>query len=74
MPKESRIKKSLLNARINLIFYILALFLSFFSRKMFLNYLGVHPVIHLVKPEEQTRFMRRGGTEQQSADCRSQGQ
>jgi len=40
MPKESRIKKSLLNARINLIFYILALFLSFFSRKMFLNYLG----------------------------------
>lgn len=40
MPQESRIKKSLLNARINLIFYILALLLSFFSRKIFLNYLG----------------------------------
>lgn len=40
MPQESRIKKSMLNARVNLIFYILALFLSFFSRKMFLNYLG----------------------------------
>lgn len=40
MPQESRIRKSLLNARVNLVFYILALLLSFFSRKMFLNYLG----------------------------------
>lgn len=40
MPQESRIRKSLINARVNLIFYILALLLSFFSRKMFLNYLG----------------------------------
>lgn len=40
MLQESRIKKSLLNARVNLIFYILALLLSFFSRKIFLNYLG----------------------------------
>lgn len=40
MQQESRIKKSLLNARVNLIFYVLALFLSFFSRKIFLNCLG----------------------------------
>jgi O-antigen/teichoic acid export membrane protein len=40
MPQESRIKKSLLNARVNLIFYMLGLLLSFFSRKMFLDYLG----------------------------------
>lgn len=37
---ESRIKKSLLNARVNLIFYFLTLALSFFSRKMFLDTLG----------------------------------
>lgn len=37
---ESRIKKSLLNARVNLIFYTLTLTLTFFSRKIFLNYLG----------------------------------
>lgn len=40
MPQESRIKKSLLNARINLIFYFLTLALSFFSRKIFLDCLG----------------------------------
>ncbi len=40
MLQESRIKKSLLNARVNLIFYALALFLSFFSRKIFLDHLG----------------------------------
>lgn len=40
MTKESRVKKSLLNARVNLIFYFLALTLSFFSRKIFLNCLG----------------------------------
>lgn len=38
--KESRVKKSLLNARVNLIFYFLTLALSFFSRKIFLNILG----------------------------------
>lgn len=38
--QESRIKKSLLNAKINLIFYFLTLTLSFFSRKIFLDYLG----------------------------------
>ncbi|MBD5348392.1 MAG: sugar transporter [Bacteroides sp.] len=37
---ESRLKKSLLNARVNLIFYVLALILSFFSRKIFLDSLG----------------------------------
>jgi len=37
---ESRVKKSLLNARVNLIFYCLMLGLSFFSRKIFLDYLG----------------------------------
>ena len=37
---ESRVKKSLLNARVNLIFYFLILILSFFSRKIFLDCLG----------------------------------
>ena len=40
MTNESRVKKSLLNARVNLIFYFLTLALSFFSRKIFLNTLG----------------------------------
>ncbi|WP_294588181.1 sugar transporter [uncultured Bacteroides sp.] len=40
MSYESRLKKSLLNARINLIFYFLSLALSFFSRKIFLDTLG----------------------------------
>jgi len=39
MP-ESRVKKTLLNARVNLIFYFLTLCLSFFSRKIFLDCLG----------------------------------
>lgn len=39
MP-ESRVKKTLLNARVNLIFYFLTLVLSFFSRKIFLDCLG----------------------------------
>lgn len=37
---ESRVKKSLLNAKVNLIFYVLTLALSFFSRKIFLDCLG----------------------------------
>lgn len=37
---ESRVKKSFLNARINLIFYILVLGVTFFSRRMFLEKLG----------------------------------
>ncbi|MCQ2204771.1 MAG: sugar transporter [Bacteroidales bacterium] len=37
---ESRIKKSLLNARVNFIFYFITLFISFFSRKIFLDTLG----------------------------------
>lgn len=40
MPHESRIKKSLLNAKVNLLFYFLSLFVSFFSRKIFLSALG----------------------------------
>jgi O-antigen/teichoic acid export membrane protein len=36
----SRIKKTFLNARINLIFYTLTLVLSFFSRKFFIETLG----------------------------------
>lgn len=40
MPAESRVKKTLLNARVNLIFYFLNLVLSFFSRKTFLDSLG----------------------------------
>lgn len=38
--RESRVKKTLLNAQVNLIFYFLALAFSFFSRKIFLNNLG----------------------------------
>lgn len=37
---ESRVKKTFLNARVNLIFYFLNLVLSFFSRKVFLDSLG----------------------------------
>lgn len=40
MQNESRVKKSLLNAKVNLIFYVLMLFVSFFSRKIFLERLG----------------------------------
>ena len=35
-----RVKKSILNAEVNLIFYFLTLFLAFFSRKIFLEFLG----------------------------------
>ena len=38
--QESRVKKTLLNARVNMIFYFLILILSFFSRKIFLDTLG----------------------------------
>ncbi|MGM9733880.1 MAG: lipopolysaccharide biosynthesis protein [Prevotella sp.] len=40
MTKESRTHKSLLNAKVNLVFYLLSLLLLFFSRKLFLNCLG----------------------------------
>lgn len=40
MQQESRVKKTLLNARVNLVFYFLTLVLSFFSRKIFLDCLG----------------------------------
>lgn len=40
MAQESRVKKTLLNARVNLIFYFITLVLSFFSRKIFLDCLG----------------------------------
>ena len=35
-----RVHKSLLNAKVNLVFYFLSLFFSFFSRKIFLDCLG----------------------------------
>lgn len=38
--KETRLQKSLMNAKVNLLFYFIALFLSFFSRKVFLENLG----------------------------------
>jgi O-antigen/teichoic acid export membrane protein len=38
--KETRFSKSLMNAKINLIFYFIGLFLSFFSRKIFLDSLS----------------------------------
>lgn len=37
---ESRVHKSIQNAKVNLIFYFITLFLSFFSRKIFLSCLG----------------------------------
>ena len=37
---SGRMKKSVLNAEVNLVFYFLTLFLSFFSRKVFLENLG----------------------------------
>lgn len=37
---ESRTKKTIKNAQVNLIFYFITLALSFFSRKIFLDYLG----------------------------------
>lgn len=42
VQQESRVKKTLLNARVNLIFYFLTLALSFFSRKIFLDCLGAN--------------------------------
>lgn len=41
MTDNSRVKKTLLNARVNLVFYFLTLILSFFSRKIFLDCLGL---------------------------------
>lgn len=40
VQQESRVKKTFLNARVNLIFYFLTLALGFFSRKIFLDCLG----------------------------------
>ena len=37
---SGRVSKSIKNAEVNLIFYFLTLFLSFFSRKVFLDCLG----------------------------------
>lgn len=37
---ESRMRKTLLNAKVNLIFFVLTLALTFFSRKIFLEILG----------------------------------
>ena len=41
MTKESRTHKSLLNAKVNLTFYLLSLLLSFVARKIYLDNLGV---------------------------------
>lgn len=40
MAKESRVKKSLLNVRMNLICYMASLVVAFFTRKVFLDQLG----------------------------------
>lgn len=40
MAKESRVKKTLLNMRINMITYFVAIVISFFTRKIFLDQLG----------------------------------
>ncbi len=41
MEMGERTHKSILNAEVNLVFYFLTLFLSFFSRKVFLSNLGI---------------------------------
>lgn len=40
MARESRVQKSLLNARVNLFCYVLSLIVAFFTRKAFLDQLG----------------------------------
>ena len=40
MERESRVNKSLLNARMNLICYFVSLVVAFFTRKILLDYLG----------------------------------
>lgn len=40
MASESRVRNSLINARVNVIFYILVLGITFFSRKIFFDLLG----------------------------------
>ena len=40
MPESSRTAKSIKNAKVALIFYFINLVLQFFSRKVFLDYLG----------------------------------
>ena len=37
---SERVQKSILNAKVNILFYLLSLFLAFFSRKIFLDCLG----------------------------------
>lgn len=41
MEDNSRVKKTLLNARVNLLFIFLSVLVAFFSRKIFINSLGV---------------------------------
>lgn len=38
--EESRTKMSLINARVSLVYYVILLFIGFFSRKVFYEYLG----------------------------------
>ena len=40
MQKESRVKKTVLNAKINLICYFVSLITAFFTRKIFIDHLG----------------------------------
>ena len=40
MAQESRVHKSILNVKANLIFYFINLLISFFSRKIFLDTLS----------------------------------
>lgn len=42
IKRESRVKKSILNAKVNLTFYFAILLLSFFSRRIFLDNLGAY--------------------------------
>ena len=40
MERQSRVKKSLLNMRVNMIAYVLTIFIAFFSRRIFFDKLG----------------------------------
>jgi O-antigen/teichoic acid export membrane protein len=39
--RESRIKKTIRNIQVSLVYYIITLLLNFFSRKIFIDYLGI---------------------------------
>ena len=63
-----RVHKSILNAEVNLLFYFLSLFLTFFSRKIFLDNLGLLKEVR----EEAGRQSLASESGTSSADRRSE--